>query len=128
MTTPKVATRRPVERRLLQRLLQAPAPKVEELLFDPVTALPTLALLLPDIRAAVAKKRSLGLLTVSIAQFTKLEQVYGWENFDRIVRGVAACLKSVKGGAFRTADRLGELTVNGNVFILLLSSPRTKRL
>jgi len=122
-----IATTR-MERRGLERLLHESAPEVERFLLDPVTALPTLSLLLPDVRSILAQGRSLGLLTVSISQFSKLEEIYGWESFDRIVKGVAYCLQRVRDRALRTADQLAELTVNGNVFVLLLAPPRTKRM
>ena len=119
-------TSAPVERHLLERLLQAPATEVKKLLFDPVTSLPNLTLLLPDVRRMLGEQRSLGLLTVNVAQLSRVEEVYGWQSFDQIVRGVATCLKDIKRSAFRSDDLLAELTVNGNVFILLLSPPRTK--
>ncbi len=100
---------------------------VDELFIDPVTELPSLPLLLPRIREALAEGHTVGILVLNIAPFSKLEDIYGWETFDEIVRGVAACLRSVKEGSLRKGDAVAELTVNGNVFILLLSPPRTRR-
>lgn len=117
-----------LHRRVLEHLLQtAEATAVEELFFDPVTSLPTLQLLLPHLREALAGGKGVGILVVNIAQFSKLEDIYGWESFDEIVRGVASCLKSIKDDFLRKDDALAELTVNGNVFILILSPPRKKR-
>ena len=88
--------------RMLQRVLDAPGAKdVKAVLFDPVTSLPTLSVLLPHIRKILAQRKGVGLLAVSIAQFSKLEEIYGWESFDEIVRGVAACLKATKDAALR---------------------------
>jgi len=126
MAKTSAKTSAPVEQHLLERLVHAQAPEVEGLLFDPVTSLPNLTLLLPEVRRILGERRSLGLLTVNVAQLSKVEEVYGWQTFDQIVRGVAACLKEVKKRAFRSDDLLAELTVNGNVFVLLLSPPRTK--
>ena len=69
----------------------------------------------------------MGLLAVSIAQFSKLELVYGWETFDNMVRGFAECLKAIKEESLRKDDAIAELTLNGNVFILMLSPPRMKK-
>jgi EAL domain-containing protein (putative c-di-GMP-specific phosphodiesterase class I) len=113
---------------MLQRVLDAPrARDVKAVLFDPVTSLPTLPVLLPHIRKVLAQRKGMGLLVVSIAQFSKLEEVYGWESFDEIVRGVAACLKATKDAALRKEDALAELTVNGNIFVLVLAPPRSRR-
>jgi len=114
--------------RMLHRVLDAPRAKdVKAVLFDPVTSLPTLPVLLPHIRRVLAQRRGLGLLAVSIARFSKLEEIYGWESFDEIVRGVAACLKATKDQALRKEDALAELTVNGNIFVLILAPPRAHR-
>jgi len=114
--------------RMLQRVLDAPGAKdVKAVLFDPVTSLPTLSVLLPHIRKILAQRKGVGLLAVSIAQFSKLEEIYGWESFDEIVRGVAACLKATKDASLRKEDALAELTVNGNIFVLILAPPRTRR-
>ncbi len=86
--------------RMLQRVLDAPHAKdVKAVLFDPVTSLPTLPVLLPHIRKILGQRKGVGLLAVSIARFSKLEEIYGWESFDEIVRGVAACLKATKDAA-----------------------------
>ncbi|MDP3774796.1 MAG: EAL domain-containing protein [Gemmatimonadales bacterium] len=69
----------------------------------------------------------MGLLAVSIAQFSKLELVYGWETFDNVVRGFATCLKAIKEESLRKDDAIAALTLNGNVFILMLSPPRKKK-
>jgi len=115
--------------RMLQRVLDAPRAKdVKAVLFDSVTSLPTLSALLPHIRKILTQRKGVGLLAVSIAQFSKLEEIYGWESFDEIVRGVAACLKATKDAALRKEDALAELTVNGNIFVLILAPPRARRL
>jgi EAL domain-containing protein (putative c-di-GMP-specific phosphodiesterase class I)/GGDEF domain-containing protein len=117
-----------VRRNLLSHVLRASgATSVDQLLFDPVTSLPGLQLLAPQIEQALATRNSVGLLAISIAQFSKLELVYGWEAFDEMVRGFAACLQSIKEEALRKDDAVAELTLNGNVFILMLSPPRKKK-
>jgi EAL domain-containing protein (putative c-di-GMP-specific phosphodiesterase class I) len=114
--------------RVVRRWLDTPQAKgVKEVLFDPVTSLPTLSVLLPHIRKILTQRKGIGLLAVNITQFSKLEEVYGWESFDNVVRGVAACMKAIKDATLRKEDALAELTVNGNVFILILSPPRKRR-
>src|SRR6266511_6452309 len=81
--------------RVLRRWLDTPQAKgVKEVLFDPVTSLPTLSVLLPHIRKILTQRKGIGLLAVNITQFSKLEEIYGWESFDKVVRGVAACSRS----------------------------------
>ena len=117
-----------LQRQLLTHLLRnSGGISIDELLFDPVTALPGLPLFVRQVEDALVSRKSVGILTVNIARFSKLEDVYGWELFDEIVRGVAECLKDIKNESLRKEDALAELTVNGNVFILMLSPARTSR-
>ena len=117
-----------LQRQLLKHRLQtAEVDDVDELLFDAVTALPGLPFLARQVDRALERRKSLGILTVNIAQFTRLEDIYGWQAFDEIVRGVAACLKTIKDDSLRQEDALAELTLNGNVFILMMSPSRTRR-
>src|SRR2546428_14193117 len=88
--------------RMLHRLLDAPRAKdVKAVLFDPVTSIPTLSALLPHIRKVLAQRNGVGLLAVSIAQFSKLEEIYGWGSLDENLRGVAARLQGTQDAAVR---------------------------
>lgn len=103
------------------------AVNVDELLFDPVTSLPGLRVLVPQIEQALGDRGAIGLLAVNIARFSKLEQIYGWETFDEFVRGFASCLQAIKDESLRKSDTLAELSVNGSVFVLMLSPPRLRK-
>lgn len=117
-----------LQRQLLKHLLRNSGDvNSDELLFDPVTALPGLPIFVRQVQDALESRKEVGILTVNIARFSKLEDVYGWELFDGIVRGVAGCLKEIKNESLRKEDALAELTLNGNVFILMLSPARTQR-
>ena len=117
-----------LQRQLLKHVLRnAGGISADDLLFDPVTLLPSLPLFVRQVEQALRSRKSVGILTVNIARFSKLEDVYGWEVFDGIVRGVAQCLQDIKEESLRKEDALAELTVNGNVFVLMLSPPRTSR-
>jgi EAL domain-containing protein (putative c-di-GMP-specific phosphodiesterase class I) len=99
-------------------------PQFRETLFDPVTSLPTLPLLLPLIKRMLGEHKQMGLLSLSVGQYTKFEEVYGWQLLDEIVRGVASCLHEIKDECMREQDVLAELTISGNTFLLLMSPPR----
>ncbi len=117
-----------LQRQLLKHMLRnSGGMNADELLFDPVTSLPGLPLFVRQVADALVSRKAVGILTVNIARFSKLEDVYGWELFDDIVRGVAECLKEIKNESLRKEDALAELTLNGNVFVLMLSPARTGR-
>ena len=123
-----MAEERGLQRQLLKHVLRSSGGiSAGELLFDPVTALPCMPLFVRQVEEALRSRRTVGILTVNIARFSRLEDVYGWELFDGIVRGIAERLKEIKEASLRKEDALAELTVNGNVFILMLSPARTAR-
>lgn len=123
-----MAEQQGLQRQLLKHVLRnSGGMSAGELLFDPVTALPGLPLFVRQVEEALQSRKAVGILTVNIARFAKLEDVFGWELFDGIVRGVAQCLQEIKNESLRKEDALAELTLNGNVFILMLSPARTTR-
>lgn len=132
MATPtaKAGASEPVLRRnILEKVLRTSgAGSVDQLLFDPVTSLPGMRVLVPQVEQALGSRGGVGLLAVSIAHFARLEEVYGWETFDEIVRGFAGCLRTIKEESLRKNDTLAELSINGNVFVLMLSAPRKRHI
>ncbi|UCG12239.1 MAG: hypothetical protein JSU72_17330, partial [Deltaproteobacteria bacterium] len=96
------------------------------LLFDQVTNLPTLPLLFEEMRRILNDRGQMGLLYISVVQYSVIEYIYGWKTFDAIMREISRCLIDVKENYLREQDFVGEVTINGNSFVLLLSPPRTK--
>ncbi|UCG11889.1 MAG: EAL domain-containing protein [Deltaproteobacteria bacterium] len=97
------------------------------LLIDRVTLLPTLPLLLEEMREMLSQQGQVGLLYVGVVQCSTIEHVYGWETFDGVIREVARCLVEVKESHLRQQDVVGEVTINGNALVLILSPPRTRK-
>ncbi len=112
---------------LAQILDEAARAEAEGLLFDPVTQLPTLQLLLAQIRSTLAGRSQVGLITVIVNPFVRFEELFGWDTYDQVVRTVAAALDDLKVTSLREGDTVAELSMSGNSFVLVLSPPRQKR-
>ncbi|HXH27749.1 MAG TPA: EAL domain-containing protein [Candidatus Polarisedimenticolia bacterium] len=100
------------------------AAALTELLYDEVTDLPTVPLLLGHIRRMLRESRQLGLLSISILQSDRAAQSLGWEAYESLVRDVAGFLLEIKRIALRREDYLSEVMISGNAFVILLSPPR----
>jgi EAL domain-containing protein (putative c-di-GMP-specific phosphodiesterase class I)/GGDEF domain-containing protein len=100
-------------------------PELERLLYDPVTGLPTAPLLFPHITSIVEERGEVSLLCVNITRHSRIEEIYGWETFDQVMREVATGLQAVTGYAIRGDDAVAELMISGNSFVIVLSPPRT---
>jgi len=99
---------------------------LEKLLHDKVTGLPTIPLLFNDIKKILEKNNQVGLLCIDIVKYSKIEEIYGYKSFDKVMKMVAETLKSLLGGSLREADVISQLMISGNTFSILLSPPRKK--
>ncbi|MBU3981246.1 MAG: GGDEF domain-containing protein, partial [Proteobacteria bacterium] len=97
---------------------------LEELLYDRVTGLPTIPLLLKDIEEILQNNNQVGLLCVDVVKYSRIEEIYGFKIFDKVMAMVADILNSLVGGALRGADIISQLMISGNTFAILLSPPR----
>lgn len=95
-----------------------------DLLYDELTDLPTVQLLLGRIRRLLKESRQLGLLSISVLQNERGEQTTGWQGYESLVRSVAAFLMEIKKAALRRDDFVSEVMISGNAFVILLSPPR----
>jgi EAL domain-containing protein (putative c-di-GMP-specific phosphodiesterase class I)/GGDEF domain-containing protein len=100
-------------------------PDLRRVLFDPVTGLPTTPLLFPRISSLLEDRGEVSLLCVNVVQYSRIEEIYGWQVFDDVMRQVAEALDEIAGETLRDADVIAELMSSGNAFVIVLSPPRT---
>lgn len=123
------ATARTRRRKFLEELqargdVQERDAGIADLLYDRVTDLPTVPLLLGRIRTLLREERELGLLSISILRNEKVEQALGSQGYESLVRDIASFLVQVKQEALRREDHLAEVMISGNAFVVLLAPPR----
>jgi len=99
---------------------------LEELLYDRVTGLPTIPLLFGEIESMLESHNQVGLLCIDVVKYSKIEEIYGYKTFDKVMKMVADILESLLGGSLREADLVSQLMISGNTFAILLSPPRKK--
>ncbi|NVL89764.1 MAG: EAL domain-containing protein [Desulfobacterales bacterium] len=109
----------------LNRLLKEKK-NLEGLLHDRVTGLPTIPLLFAEIERILKDHNQVGLLCVDVVKYSKIEEIYGYKMFDKVMTMVADILGSLLGGSLREADIISQLMISGNTFAILLSPPRKK--
>ena len=100
-------------------------PEVRKLLFDPVTGLSTTPLLFPRIESLLEERGEISLLCLNIVKYSKIEEIFGSEVFDGVMREVASALERITGSEMRDSDMVAELMIAGNAFVVLLAPPRT---
>ena len=108
-------------------LTEDPSPQEQGptgLLFDGVTELPTVPLLLERMRQQLESCGMLSILSINVMQNSNLERITGWQAFDSIVRDVGRFLASIKTIHLRRDDFVAELMISGSAFVILLAPPR----
>ena len=105
--------------------LIAQHPHLRRVLFDPVTGLPTAPLLFPRIESLLEERGEISLVCLNVLKYSKIEEIYGWEIFDEVMREVAASLERITGFELRDTDIVAELMISGTSLVVLLSPPRT---
>jgi EAL domain-containing protein (putative c-di-GMP-specific phosphodiesterase class I)/GGDEF domain-containing protein len=108
-----IETSDPVE--LRTRILQYRAS-----LFDPVTLLPTLPVVLDRVRRMLDERGVLQVLLVRIEHEQNLERIVGWERYDAILKNVARHLSGLLEAAAQNSILCQE-HVRGDVFLVILN-------
>src|SRR5215471_399559 len=78
--------------------------RFRNLLFDPITELPTVPVIIDALRDRLLDSRDLGVLVVDVEQYSHIEDTYGWEVFDSLLRATGKALRRMLGTVFATED------------------------
>ena len=95
--------------------------RFKTLLFDPVTELPTLPVILDALRDRLLDSRDLAVLYVDVEQYSHIEETYGWEVFDGLLGDTAKALRRMVGTIFATEDFVAVNRTGGSDFYVLTS-------
>jgi EAL domain-containing protein (putative c-di-GMP-specific phosphodiesterase class I)/GGDEF domain-containing protein len=90
-------------------------------LFDPVTKLPTLPVVLDRVRRMLDERGSLQVLLVRIEHEQNLERIVGWERYDAVLRSVASHLSDLLETTAGSGSLLCQENVRGDIFLVILS-------
>jgi EAL domain-containing protein (putative c-di-GMP-specific phosphodiesterase class I) len=69
------------------------AVEYEEMLYDALTGLPTLPVMIERTRGAFRERGELVVLYLHFVRYSKLEEVYGWEKLDGVLESTAAAVR-----------------------------------
>jgi EAL domain-containing protein (putative c-di-GMP-specific phosphodiesterase class I)/GGDEF domain-containing protein len=90
-------------------------------LFDPVTQLPTLPVVMDRVRRLLDDKGTVPVFLIRVEHEQHLERVVGWERYDRLLGSVAGFLGDVLARTVRCDVILCQEAVRGDVFIIFLA-------
>ena len=90
--------------------------RFRNLLFDPITELPTVPVIIDALRDRLLDSRDLGVLVVDVEQYSHIEDAYGWEVFDGLLRAASKALRRMLGTVFATEDFVAVNRAGGSDF------------
>jgi EAL domain-containing protein (putative c-di-GMP-specific phosphodiesterase class I)/DNA-binding response OmpR family regulator len=90
--------------------------RFKNLLFDPVTRLPTVPVIIDALRDRLLDNRDLGVLFVDVEQYSHIEEAYGWEVFDGLLRETGQALRRMLGTVFGSEDFVAVNRAGGSDF------------
>ncbi len=93
------------------------------LLLDPVSGLPTVPVIVDALREWLLVDQEVGVLFLDFEKFAHIEDFYGWEVFDEVLREAARALKRLLGTLFSTEDLIAINRPSSPEYYVFLSIP-----
>jgi EAL domain-containing protein (putative c-di-GMP-specific phosphodiesterase class I)/DNA-binding response OmpR family regulator len=90
--------------------------RFQNLLFDSVTELPTVPVIIDALRDRLLDNRDMGVLYIDVEQYSHIEETYGWEVFDGLLKHTAKTLRRMVGTVFATEDFVAVNRAGGSDF------------
>jgi EAL domain-containing protein (putative c-di-GMP-specific phosphodiesterase class I)/DNA-binding response OmpR family regulator len=90
--------------------------RFKNLLFDSVTELPTVPIIIDALRDRLLDNRDLGVLFIDVEQYSHIEETYGWEVFDSLLRHTGKALRRMLGTVFAAEDFVAVNRAGGSDF------------
>lgn len=97
--------------------------RAQNLLFDSVSGLPTIPVIVDALRDKLMVDQEVGVLFVDVEKYSHIEDFYGWEVFDEVLREAARALKRLLGTLFSTEDLISINRPSGSEFYVFLAVP-----
>jgi EAL domain-containing protein (putative c-di-GMP-specific phosphodiesterase class I)/FixJ family two-component response regulator len=97
--------------------------RTRNLLFDTVSGLPTIPVIVDALREWLLVDHEVGVLFIDFEKYAHIEDYYGWEVFDDVLREAAKALKRLLGTLFSTEDLIAINRPSGSEFYVFLSVP-----
>jgi EAL domain-containing protein (putative c-di-GMP-specific phosphodiesterase class I)/GGDEF domain-containing protein len=65
----------------------------EEMLYDPLTGMPTLPVMIERMREPIKERGQVGVFYLNFVRYTKIEETYGWEKLDGVLETTAIAVR-----------------------------------
>ncbi|CAA9355072.1 MAG: diguanylate cyclase/phosphodiesterase (GGDEF & EAL domains) with PAS/PAC sensor(s), partial [uncultured Gemmatimonadaceae bacterium] len=91
----------------------------EEMLYDFLTGLPTLPIVIERSRALIKERGELIVLYLNFVRYSKIEEIYGWERLDAVLETTAAAVRGFMRDSSLSTSRAMVSFANDDDFVLI---------
>ncbi len=98
--------------------------RMRMLLYDGVTGLPTVSLVVADVEKTLTSHSQVGLVHIELEKTSTVQENLGYTAVDHILNHIAGFLQTFKGKILRADDIVTAVMRNGSEFAIILSPPR----
>jgi EAL domain-containing protein (putative c-di-GMP-specific phosphodiesterase class I) len=95
--------------------------RLQSLLADKISSLPTLAAKIADVRAGLEQCGAAGLIYLTIPRADDLEALYGWQYYDEFVADVGSALAKFHGTFLKPNDVVAIRDIQSSEFLVFVS-------
>ena len=88
-----------------------------EMLYDALTGLPTLPVMIERMRGAIRKRGELVVMYLNFVRYSKIEEIYGWEKLDAVLETTAKAVHEFLGDSALRSSRMMVGFINDDDFI-----------
>ena len=98
----------------------------EHMLYDGLTGLPTLPLMIERCRAPFKERGELVVLYFNFVRYSKIEEIYGWEKLDAVLETTAGAVREFLAHGALRASRMMVSHINDDDFVLFHVPPANR--
>jgi EAL domain-containing protein (putative c-di-GMP-specific phosphodiesterase class I) len=91
----------------------------EEMLYDPLTGMPTLPVMLERTRGMIKDRGEVTVYYLNFVRYSKIEEIYGWEKLDQVLETTAAAVREFLESRSMGTTRMMVGFANDDDFIFL---------
>lgn len=98
---------------------------LENIVFDKTTGIPIFHYYMEDVITILRQQHALGIIFVSLGNLVNIEEEYGSEIYEQILKKIGEAMQSLVGGTIRSEDLIAIAEIEPDTFVIFLSQKRT---
>lgn len=100
--------------------------KYKDVLYDKITGLPTVPLLIGSLRQIIDRTHTIGIIVIDLSKYGKYERAFGWEIIDRIIINITEILQNIVKKRFKNSIIAANRARGDDIVLFLIPDKKQK--